>query len=185
MVGRYDGVDAWNYTYDPGNRLTAVLKEGVAQGRFWYDADGRRVRLWDVVDGFTDHVYSGLYVVYEENATIFTKHFYANGLHFAENRSGTVEFFHQDHLGSTRLKTNSTCGVVYDTNHVPFGPDQGEAGSEEFKYTGKQEDATGLYYYWARYYDPETGRFITEDLVKGILEDQQNLKRYVYCYYNP
>jgi RHS repeat-associated protein len=30
-------------------------------------------------------------------------------------------------------------------------------------YTGKEQDATGLYYFNARYYDPETGKFITRD----------------------
>ena len=74
--------------------------------------------------------------------------------------SGTVEYFHQDHLGSTRLKTNSTGGVVYDTNYVPFGPDQDEEGSEEFKYTGKHQDSTGLYYFGARYYERNSDRTI-------------------------
>jgi hypothetical protein len=55
-----------------------------------------------------------------------------------------VEYFHQDHLGSTRLKTNANGGVVYETNYKPFGPNQNETGSEEFKYTGKQEDSSGL-----------------------------------------
>ena len=142
MVGKYDGSDTWNYTYDPMNRLTSVLNNSTVQGRYWYDADGRRVRLWDVDTGYLTHVYSGLDVVYEANATASTKHFYANGLHVAENRSGTIEYFHQDHLGSTRLKTNSTGGVVYESNYVPFGPDQNEQGSEEFKYTGKLVDAT-------------------------------------------
>ena len=49
--------------------------------------------------------------------------------------------------------------------HVPFGPDQNESGSEEFKYTGKRQGSSGLYYFGARYYDPEVGRFITEDPV--------------------
>ena len=56
---------------------------------------------------------------------------------------------------------------------------------EEFKYTGKHQDATGLYYFGARYYDPETGRFITKDLVKGSLADPQSLNRYTYCRNNP
>lgn len=36
-----------------------------------------------------------------------------------------------------------------------------------YKYTGKEKDATGLYYFGARYYDPAIGRFITRDPVKG------------------
>ena len=82
-------------------------------------------------------------------------------------------------------ETTATGGAVYDSNYVPFGPDQDESGSEEFKYTGKHQDATGLYYFGARYYDPETGRFITEDLVKGKLSDPQSLNQYAYCRNNP
>jgi len=59
-----------------------------------------------------------------------------------------------------------TGDVVYDTNYVPFGPDQDEKASEGSTYTGKHRDPTGLYYLGARYYDPETGKFITETLLK-------------------
>jgi RHS repeat-associated protein len=52
--------------------------------------------------------------------------------------------------------------VIYSSNYQPFGVGHGESGSEEFRYTGKPEDdASGLYYYGARYYDPSTARFIT------------------------
>lgn len=90
-----------------------------------------------------------------------------------------------DHLGSTKLKTNCTGGVVYGSNYEPFGPGFGESGSEDFRYTGKMEDPTGLYYYGARYYDPATGRFTTRDTVSGRLVDPQSLNRYVYCRNNP
>jgi hypothetical protein len=42
-----------------------------------------------------------------------------------------------------------------------------------------------LYYFGARYYDPETGRFITRDTVFGDLTDPQSQNRYVYCRNNP
>ena len=119
------------------------------------------------------------------NGSATTRHFYANGLHIAENRSGTLEYYHQDHLGSTRLKTDGNGDSIYDTNYIPFGSTYGESGSEEFKYTGKREDSTGLYYYGARYYDPQVGRFITEDPITGSLYDPHSLNRYVYCRNNP
>ena len=67
-------------------------------------------------------------------------------------------------------ETNSTGDAFCDTNYVPFGPDQDESDSEAFKYTGKRRDATELYYFGARYYDPETGRFITEYTFHGARE---------------
>jgi len=52
-------------------------------------------------------------------------------------------------------------------------------------YTGKERDATGLYYYGARYYDCETGRFTTRDPVAGRTHTPQSLNRYIYCLNNP
>ncbi|UCD45064.1 MAG: RHS repeat-associated core domain-containing protein [Candidatus Bathyarchaeota archaeon] len=110
-----------------------------------------------------------------------TKHYYANGLHLAEDRDGIVEYYHQDHLGSTRLRTDGGGSSVFSRDYEPFGPDYGGSGSEEYKYTGKREDPSGLYYFGARYYDPGMGRFITEDPVLGEFSDPQSLNRYVYC----
>ena len=100
----------------------------------------------------------------------FHKLVYAGGLNIASNTSGTVEYYHVDHLGSTRLRNNLTGGVVYESNYEPYRPGYDEQSSEEFRYTGKQEDPTGLYYYGARYYDPATGRFTTWDTVFDALE---------------
>ncbi|MBN2736065.1 MAG: RHS repeat-associated core domain-containing protein [Spirochaetales bacterium] len=47
------------------------------------------------------------------------------------------------------------------------------------KYTDQEKDDTGLYYYGARYYDPEIGRFISPDSVLA------GLNRYAYCFNNP
>jgi RHS repeat-associated protein len=180
-----DGSDDWAYRYDSENRHIKVKVNGAAAARYTYDAGGRRVRGWDAVGGTVDYVYSGLNIVDEINGGAHEKYVYAGSMHLASNSSGTTEYFHVDHLGSTRLKTTSTGGVIYESNYEPFGPGYGEDGSEEFRYTGKQEDTTGLYYFGARYYDPVTGRFITRDSVFGDLSDPQSLNRYVYCRNNP
>jgi len=179
-----DGSNDWAYRYDSMDRLINVKENGVASARYTYDASGRRVRSWDAA-GTTDYVYSGLNVIDEVRGGVHEKHVYAGSMHLASVSSGTVEYYHVDHLGSTRLKTNSTGGVVYESNYEPYGPEYGESGNEEFRYTGKQEDPTGLYYFGARYYDPVTGRFITRDSVFGDLSDPQSLNRYSYCRNNP
>ena len=74
----------------------------------------------------------------------------------------------------------------FKAGYVPYGPSFGVTGSEVFQYTGKLLDhVTGFYYEGARYYDPETGRFITEDSVVGTGDDPQSLNRYVYARDNP
>src|SRR5205085_269528 len=53
-------------------------------------------------------------------------------------------------------------------------------------YTGQRLDnATGLYYYGARYYDRVLGRFITPDSIIQSPNNPQTLNRYSYCGNNP
>ena len=95
-------------------------------------------------------------------------------------------YLHQDALGSTRLVMPASMTPSFDANYVPYGMNYAMAGEEAFQYTGKLlDEATGLYYEGARYYDPETGRFITEDSVVGSTSDPQSLNRYVYARDNP
>ncbi|MBU6999060.1 MAG: RHS repeat-associated core domain-containing protein, partial [Theionarchaea archaeon] len=56
---------------------------------------------------------------------------------------------------------------------------------ENFLFTGKEKDSSGLHYYGARYYDSSLGRFITRDMYLGESEDPQSLNRYTYCKNNP
>ncbi|MBF0386191.1 MAG: RHS repeat-associated core domain-containing protein, partial [Candidatus Omnitrophica bacterium] len=55
-----------------------------------------------------------------------------------------------------------------------------------YYFTGKPfDDETGLYYYGARYYSPQIGRFITPDTIVQSPGDPQTLNRYSYCGNNP
>jgi len=47
------------------------------------------------------------------------------------------------------------------------------------------EDADGLYFMRARFYDPTVARFLTKDPVQGKFSDAQGLHEYVYCVNNP
>ena len=52
-------------------------------------------------------------------------------------------------------------------------------------FTGEPYDASGLYYLRARYYDPTTGRFITEDTLFGEMDNPLTQNLYAYCLNNP
>lgn len=54
-----------------------------------------------------------------------------------------------------------------------------------FKFTGQRLDGTGLYYYGARYYDAEIGRFISPDSIVQNYANPQSLNRYSYVFNNP
>lgn len=57
---------------------------------------------------------------------------------------------------------------------------------KEVCYTGGIYDqSTGLYYLNARYYNPEDGRFMTEDTYRGDTTKSETGHLYVYCANNP
>jgi RHS repeat-associated protein len=84
-----------------------------------------------------------------------------------------------DALGSTvSLSDSGTLQTEY--SYEPFGAvaASGSSSSNEFRYTGREDDGTGLYYYRARYYHPALQRFISEDPI-GFAAGDVNLYAYV------
>ena len=53
-------------------------------------------------------------------------------------------------------------------------------------FTGQEHDEnTDLIYFGARYYDPQTSRFINEDIYLGESTTAPSLHRYLYAYAKP
>jgi RHS repeat-associated protein len=81
-------------------------------------------------------------------------------------RSGTTSFYNADGLGSITSLTNSSGGVAATYTLDSFGNQTASTGTltNPFRYTSRELDSeSGLYYYRARYYDPNIGRFESED----------------------
>jgi RHS repeat-associated protein len=134
-------------------------------------------------------IYSGMSTLYEENTTGTACYIYGPQGQLAKrttiNEESRMFYYHTDHLGSTRLVTNESKNIVSATTYHPYGEPNAEEGTEEYLFTGKEQDVTGFYYYGARYYDPEIGRFLTGDPLKGERREPQTLNRYAYCLNNP
>jgi RHS repeat-associated protein len=83
--------------------------------------------------------------------------------------------------------------VVSDTSgaqvsaikYYPFGTTRSGSVPTDKQFTGQRLDGTGLYYYNARYYDPQIGRFISADSIVPNKANQQDWNRYSYCLNNP
>ncbi len=102
--------------------------------------------------------------------------------------SRKIYFYHADHLGSTHLVTDEQGQVVQLVQYKPFGEGYLETGTPAVsqKFTGQRADpSTGLYYYHARYYDPQLGRFIQPDPIVQAADDPQFLNRYSYVRNSP
>jgi RHS repeat-associated protein len=187
MVEKMKGFDAWEYNYDSSNRLTRVEKNDMTIGEYVYDGNGRRILV--IENGMeTVYIYSGLNVLYEETATGIADYVYGPTGRMAKKTTIEDElhtfYYHIDHLGSTRLITDESADIVVSTQFEPFGEDT-LSSEESYLFTGKKQDETGLYYYGARYYDPELGRFITRDPLAGDRTNPQSLNLYAYCVNNP
>ena len=90
-------------------------------------------------------------------------------------------------LGSSARLADSSGTQVKAIWYQPFGAaadEQGDA-TARYRYTGKQRDDSGLYYYGARYYDEQLGRFLAADSVLPDVYDPQQLNRFAYVRNNP
>jgi RHS repeat-associated protein len=186
---KVDGGVTWTYVWDAENRLkwvcnTTPCTEAGAVAAFTYDPLGRRVEK--VAGGVTTaYAYDGANVLREIGGTTTLKYTHA-GEYIdeplaQEDGTGTSTFFHADGLGSV-VRTTSIAGAVLTTRRYEvFGtPELGAANG--YSYTGREWDSeTGLYYYRARYYDAEIGRFISEDPI-GL---SGGVNRYAYAEGNP
>jgi RHS repeat-associated protein len=183
------------YTYDHANRLTQVVSGTLTTG-FTYNGAGDRVAK--TVDGvetrYTLDPAAGLTQVLQETTDgQATSYLYGHdgstalttGL-LAQYDSGTWAYHVNDGLGSVRGLADPMGQVVQGYSFSPFGVPLGESGGEPYGFTGEQWDASaGLVFLRARYYDPVTGRFITEDQVPGYVRIPKSLHAYVYAWNNP
>jgi RHS repeat-associated protein len=96
-------------------------------------------------------------------------------------RQPKIFYYGADGLGSITSLTDPTGAVAATYTYDSFGFMTASTGSATnwFRYTARQFDSsTALYYYRARYYDPMTGRFLSEDPIRFSGADM-NVFRFV------
>ncbi len=187
-VSKTSGSSSWSYTYDYENRLKQVQLNGQTALQALYDGDGRRVQttatdttIYDYQAGSWDPCY-----VKDLTTGLTSDIVFAGGLLIGKVQAGVSSFYHLDRLGSVRLETQAASQPVFSAKYLPYGNTYATSGAEVFQFTGKQLDvATGLSYYGYRYYDSQSGRFMTLDLAQANYLNPQSLNRYTYALNNP
>jgi RHS repeat-associated protein len=196
-----DGVQS--FAFDAENKIKTV--NGVSDV-YRYDGDGNRVRKNFGSGEKVRMVYSGgrLLAEYDlTNGALKKEYIYgATGLIATIEPSTGNQYITSDSLGSARVITNASAGVVARHDYMPFG-DEVSAGvggrttgmgflstadSLRQKFTGKErEGETGLDYFVARYYASSQGRFTSSDplLSSGKPAHPQSWNRYSYCLNKP
>jgi RHS repeat-associated protein len=192
-----------DYTYDAENRM--VTAGGVT---YTYDGDGRRVKK---SNGKLYWYASGLDAIAESDlaGNNMEESVFFQGKRVARRKTnGAVEYYFADHLGTSRVVTNATGGLLDDQDFYPYGaivPGGSSTSGQNYKFTGKERDESGLDYFIARHYGSNWGRFLQPDEFTGGPVDAfsssdplppgplpyaeatnpQSLNKYGYTYGNP
>lgn len=90
------------------------------------------------------------------------------------NALGLTTWLHTDQLGSIRATTNQVGLTTSTHTYSPHGTETGSTGTHQpvLGWAGEQADpGTNLVYLRARWYDPETGQFLTRDPIEAITQD--------------
>ena len=179
------GNEFGNLTFDSLNQLTDVTISGSAIScSYTYDAEGYRTSKTEngtttnfVVDPNAE--LSRVLMATTDGETTY----YVYGLGLISEETGTTyRLYHYDYRGSTTAMTTLGGAVVDTMFYDAYGNMVKRTGADEtpFLYVGKygvETDANGLYYMRARYYNPQTQRFINVDPVS----DGLNWYSYVEC----
>lgn len=109
-------------------------------------------------------------------------------LHWTEGQpssipaAGQLRYSLDDHLGSSSLELDDQAWLISQESYLPYGGTAWtasrsavEADYKTIRYSGKERDASGLYYYGQRYYAPWLQRWISPDPAGSV--DGLNL----YC----
>ena len=97
----------------------------------------------------------------------------------------TAYYVHTDHLGTPVAMSDEGGNVVWRASYAPFGKamvDPASTVEMNVRFPGQYYDQeTGLHYNYFRYYDPETGRYVTSDPI-GLAG---GINPYLYTTANP
>jgi RHS repeat-associated protein len=184
LISRQTTQGAITYTWDAQNRLTQISgPNGTAS--FKYDARGRRIER-TINGAATAFLYDGQQAIAElQGSSIGAT--YLTGLQIDEvlaryagagNRTLLT-----DALGSILALTDDTQTAQTIYGYSPYGEQTqvGENNVNSLQYTGRENDNTGLYFYRARYFDPQLKRFVSGDPI-GLAG---GLNTYAYVGNNP
>ncbi|MFZ1084498.1 MAG: RHS repeat-associated core domain-containing protein [Terracidiphilus sp.] len=194
-----------SHTYDSQNHMLSMTN-GATVINMTYDAFGNRVAK--TVNGVTTQYLveddvnpTGLPQVVEElsgpiGAGVVTRTYTYGLQRISQNLSPTVtgnstwtpSFYVYDGAGSVRQLTDINLKVTDEYEYDAYGNSFTKSGTtpNNYLYRGEQFDSDlGLYYLRARYYNPNTGRFISVDPLNGDPTDPISFQKYLYANGDP
>ena len=198
-----DDGTVYDFTYNVRNRLETVSKDNVLTATYKYDALGRRIsKTVGATTEWFHYSVSGLIAEYSDDWVLIKSYGYMpgsiNGTNLwgtnplYQNVGGEVYFYLNDQRGAPCRMVNKLGMIVWSDNYDAFGArsaDYNQASPADVRVEtvtnnlrppGQYFDMeSGLHYNWHRYYEPETGRYMSVD----PLRDGMNY--YAYCGADP
>ena len=193
-------------SYDSSNRIKRLTdpNTGRSVGEYWYDDQGFRVRKIsrrEKEGSLEEHnlLYPSKYFGMEIKRTPDGKevsgsysvvnHVYVNGVRAAAlTPGGEALYYLTDQVDSVKVVVNDRGKPVTRTEYLPYGETwftEGDEGNAP-KFNSQELDReTNFYFYNARYYDPEIGRFVTADNLIPDELDTQGWNNFSYVRNNP
>jgi RHS repeat-associated protein len=164
--GQLTGDGLRTYTWNARGQLTGLAKAGTTS-TFGYDP--LRGRVSKTIGGTTSRFLTdGSNPLVEQDSSKATKATVATaGLdgYLTRTEGGATQIYLTDALGSVVGLANADGTVATTYAYDPNGTTaaSGATSTNPYTFTGRESDGTGLLYYRDRYYDPQTGRFISQD----------------------
>lgn len=184
------GATTTTFIYGVRDKLQEIFESGQSQGWYGYDYAGMRVTK-QTGDNTTHYTYDDSSVLIQFDGAGDTTAKYEYGpdqLLSMDHHTDGRQFYLFDALGSVVNLTTDAGAIKTRYQYDAWGNPRNTVGSSEniFGFTGHEKDTeTGLYYFKARFYDPDTGRFITQDPYLGDINTPPSLHRYLYAYSSP
>jgi RHS repeat-associated protein len=174
--GNITGVGSKVLTYNQNNRLIRVEENSTVLGEYTYNGEGQRViKIADGVTTVFHYDFRGHIIGESDQDGNFTyEYLYKGGSRLAlvDVASGEIFSFLNDRLGTPQMLADSTNTIVWEGIYKPFGETDVNPNSSvvnNFRFPGQYYDEeTGFHYNYHRYYDPQTGRYLTPDPI-GLL----------------
>ena len=182
----------WRYDWQSDGMLSRVVRPDGKEVSFAYDALGRRTEK--TYEGITTHfVWDGNVPLHEwqeissdtEKADIITWLFEQDTFIPAAKLAANGESFSivSDYLGTPLQAFDNNGNKVWEQELDIFGRKRRKNNNNSsfipFKYQGQYEDVeTGLYYNRFRYYEPNTGTYISQDPIR-LASNSVNLYSYI------
>jgi RHS repeat-associated protein len=171
--------DDTHYAWDYDNRLKQVtLPAGGGTVTFKYDPFGRRIQkafTQGVTSTTTNYFYDGARPIEEVDSSgnLLGRHTHGPVIDevLSDLRLGIANYYEQDALGSVTSQSNVAGTVANTYLYGAFGVLTSSTGTSTnpFRFTGREFDLeSGIYEYRARYFDQNSGRFISEDPIRVL-----------------